>query len=234
MIRITHNENEKEFTFDNFNNNNKEEWGNENSIGRIEEHAWVQRYEYEASLINNLIDENPHIKRVLEIGSGPGILSNNIQKKHTNLDYHLIDKKNAKKYFVDNKLKGTFFVKDLANNFDTTHLLDTYDLVITNDFLEHIRNPSLIVETIHKLTNDDSLYFISNPNWRMGHQFIYRGLFDFDNFIYFLHVHKFELLGFYGSNLKTPNYPRITSEKMLPDENLYDWNHYMIFKHRKL
>ena len=38
--------------------------------------------------------------------------------------------------------------------------------------------------------------------------------------------------GFYGSILKSSNYPKISSEVLLPDENLTDWNHYMIFKHR--
>ena len=66
----------------------------------------------------------------------------------------------------------------------------------------------------------------------MAHQWVYRGLFDFDNFIYFLYTHKFKLEGFYGSTLKTPPYPKIDSESMLPEEHLTDWNHYMIFKHR--
>jgi hypothetical protein len=66
----------------------------------------------------------------------------------------------------------------------------------------------------------------------MGHQFVYRGLFDFDNFLYFLYSHKFECLGIFPSNLQTPDYPRINSETLLPDENLRDWNHYIIFKHR--
>jgi hypothetical protein len=40
------------------------------------------------------------------------------------------------------------------------------------------------------------------------------------------------LLGFYGSILKTPPFPKLDSETMLPDENLTDWNHYFIFKKR--
>ena len=61
---------------------------------------------------------------------------------------------------------------------------------------------------------------------------VYRGLFDFDNFIYFLYTHKFHLEGFYGSQLKTTNYPKLDSESLLPDINLTDWNHYLVFKHR--
>jgi hypothetical protein len=57
---------------------------------------------------------------------------------------------------------------------------------------------------------------------------------DFDNFIYLLYTHHFSLEGFYGSQLKTPYYPKISSETLLPDEHLTDWNRYMIFKHREL
>ena len=229
LFRITHNEFEQKFNFDQFDTMHPNEWKDDN---RINEDGWESRYEYEASLINNLINENPNIKNVLEIGSGPGVLSQKIQNKHTELNYHLIDKKYAKQYFEEQNFKGTFFEKDLSNSFDTSGLLDKYDLVITNDFLEHVLNPSIIVQTIYNLTHKDSIYFISNPNWRMAHQWVYRGLFDFDNFIYFLYTHKFGIYGYYGSPLKTPPYPKLDSESLLSDENLTDWNHYIIFKHR--
>ena len=222
---------EEIFNSDEFDTMHAHEWAGD-SIDRIKESSWESRYEYEAMLINNIISENTNIKTILELGSGPGVLSQKILSKNPDLTYHLVDKPHAEKYFIEQKFKGTFFVKDLSNSFDTDGLLDQYDLVITNDFLEHVLNPSIIVQTIYKLTNKDSIYFISNPNWRMAHQWVYRGLFDFDNFVYFLYTHKFKLEGFYGSQLKTPAYPKIDSESMLPDENLTDWNHYMIFRHR--
>lgn len=235
LFRITHNDFEETFTTDGFDTMHSHEW-KEEATGeghiRLNDPGWENRYIYEASLIINLIKENPNIKNVLELGCGPGVLSQKIQKECSNLNYHLVDKPFAEQYFNDKNFKGTFFVKDLSCGFDTEGLLDTYDLVITNDFLEHVLNPSIIVQTIYKLTNKDSIYFISNPNWRMAHQWVYRGLFDFDNFIYFLYTHKFKLEGFYGSQLQTPAYPRITSESLLPEENLTDWNHYLIFKQR--
>jgi len=201
---------------------------------RVHEKAWIERYKYEANLISDVIKNNEiSISNILEIGSGPGVLSHHVQELHENLNYHLIDKEYAEKYFIDNNFKGTFFVKDLSEQFDTTGLLKTYDLIIMNDFLEHVTNPHLIIKTVYNLSHKDSIFFISNPNWRMGHPFIYRGVFDFDNFIWMLHFHCFDLLGFYGSILKTPFYPKLDSEKMLPDENITDWNHYFIFKPRK-
>lgn len=229
LFRIQHNNFEQTFNSTEFDTAHTNEW---EDAGRLQEAAWQQRYDYEASLVVEVIQHNPNIKNVLEIGSGPGILSQKILESFPDLNYHLVDKPFAKKYFDENNFKGTFFVKDLSSSFDTEGLLPKYDLVISNDFLEHVFNPHIILETIHKLTNEDSCWFISNPNWRMAHQYVYRGLFDFDNFVYLLYTHMFELEGFYGSELKTPAYPRISSETLLPDENLTDWNHYMLFKHR--
>ena len=229
LFRIQHNDFEQKFTSANFDTAHANEW---EDVGRLQEAAWQQRYDYEASLIVEVIKQNPHIKNVLEIGSGPGILSQKILEEYPDLNYHLVDKPFAKKYFDENKFKGTFFIKDLSSTFNTEELLPEYDLVISNDFLEHVFNPHIIIETIRTLTNKDSTWFISNPNWRMAHQYVYRGLFDFDNFVYLLYTHMFELIGFYGSELKTLEYPRISSETLLPDQHLTDWNHYMIFKHR--
>ena len=145
------------------------------------------------------------------------------------------DKKYAKKYFDDNNLKGEMFVKDLSTDFDTEGLLDTYDLVITNDFLEHVLNPSIIAQKIFKLTHDQSRWLVSNPNWRMGHQYVYRGLFDFDNIIYFLKIHGFIMDGgkVWQSPLKTPPAPRLDSESMLPDSLLDSWNHYILLERKQ-
>jgi 2-polyprenyl-3-methyl-5-hydroxy-6-metoxy-1,4-benzoquinol methylase len=229
LFRIQHNNFEQTFNSTEFDTAHANEW---EDAGRLQEAAWQQRYDYEASLIAEVIQHNPHIKNVLEIGSGPGILSQKILESFPDLNYHLVDKPFAKKYFNESKFKGTFFVKDLSSSFETEGLLSEYDLVISNDFLEHVFNPHIIIETIRNLTNKDSVWFISNPNWRMAHQYVYRGLFDFDNFVYLLYTHMFQLEGFYGSQSKTPNYPRISSETLLPDEHLTDWNHYMLFKHR--
>ena len=229
LFRIEHNDFEQKFKSADFDTVHANEW---EEAGRLQEDAWQQRYEYEASLVVEVIKQNPHIKNVLEIGSGPGILSQKILESFPDLNYHLVDKPFAKKYFDENKFKGTFFVKDLSSSFDTEGLLPEYDLVISNDFLEHVFNPHIIIETIRNLTNKESVWFISNPNWRMAHQYVYRGLFDFDNFVYLLYTHMFQFDGFYGSELKTLPYPRISSETLLPDEHLTDWNHYMLFKHR--
>ena len=222
---------ERDFTFDDFDTNMHDEW-KDASADRLKEPGWGNRYEYEAKLINSIVEQEKSIKSILEIGSGPGVLSQEVLKLKPELDFTLIDKPFAKEYFEKNNFKGRFLVKDLANSFDTTGLEKEYDLIIMNDFLEHVQNPTIILQTVYKLTSKNSTVFISNPNWRMNHQFIYRGLFDFDNFLYFMYIHKFKATSLNGSILKTPYYPKLDSERLLPEENIQDWNHYMSFKHR--
>lgn len=231
LFRIQHTDFEQKLTMHQFDTEHGDEWSD---TSRLSEPGWEERYNYESLLILEVIKQYPNIKNVLEIGSGPGILSQKIISQMPSLNYHLVDKPYAKKYFDEQNFKGTFFVKDLSNSFETSGLLDKYDLIIANDFIEHVYNPHAILKTLYSLSTPESVIFISNPNWRMSHQYIYRGLFDFDNFVYLFYTHFFELIGFYGSPLQTPPYPRLSSETLLPDEHLTDWNHYMIFKQRNV
>ena len=79
---------------------------------------------------------------------------------------------------------------------------------------------------IYKITKPKSNIFISVPNWRMGHNFIYRGLFDYDNFLYFCHVHGYEMDDVCMSPLKCNPLPKLSSESSMPDELISSWNWY--------
>jgi 2-polyprenyl-3-methyl-5-hydroxy-6-metoxy-1,4-benzoquinol methylase len=222
---------ERDFSFDNFDTTDSNEWKDESSE-RLKEPGWENRYEYEASLVQSIRVSNPHISSILELGSGPGVLSQKVLAYNDDVKYDLVDKPYAKEYFDKHKFKGRFFVKDLSNDFDITGLKEKYDFVIINDFLEHVFNPSIIVQKVYEITDKESVVLVSNPNWRMNHQFIYRGLFDYDNFLYFMYAHKFKAMTLNGSILKTKYYPKRDSETLLPDDKIQDWNHYITFKHR--
>jgi SAM-dependent methyltransferase len=206
--------------------NYKLEWSS-NGSNRDEDTTWIDRYKYEADLISNVI-QSENYKKIIEIGSGPGKLSQFIQEK-CNIDYSLIDDFDANEVFNNRKYKGKFFAKNLLHHFDITNLNNDYDLVIMNDFLEHICNPSNIIYNCRKITNKKSKLFISVPNWRMGHGFIYRGLFDYDNFIYFMYVHGYNLCAIAPSILKCKYYPKLETEKSMPDILLESWNWYLVF-----
>ena len=227
FIRVKHNNMENEFSaFINYERD--EEWKDDNpQNSRIDTDSWVSRYKHEAEIVSGYIKDNDS-KSVLEIGSGPGSLCKFIfDLGHDNLIYHMIDKKYAKVSHSNRGWPGEMFVQNLNNGVDSSDLLESYDLIICNDVLEHLPNPTKVLQDLYHL-NTDKL-FISVPNWRMGHQFIYRGLFDYDNFLYFMAIHNYEGVSVKGSNLITPNYPKLDSEDLLPDELVRSWNWYFLF-----
>lgn len=206
------------------------EWADEVEKSRIDEQSWVSRYQYEASMIVELIKENNYTK-VLELGSGPGKLAQFVLEQLPDLNYSFIDKETSKIIFEKRNFKGNkFYVKDMMHMFDISDLEKDYDLIIANDFLEHIANPSHVMYQAREITKDNASFFISVPNWRMNHEFIYRGLFDYDNFVYFCKIHGWNPESVAGSPLKCQYYPRESSEQTMPDELLQSWNWYFMTK----
>ena len=205
-----------------------DEWKSDESLNRIFENSWDERYEYEADVITHIIKSN-NVKNIIELGSGPGVLCNKILKKNEINSYNLVDIEAARIANEKQKLGGIFHVRDLNNGIDIS-LPNKVDLFIANDFLEHIQNPAKTVLDIKKLMTEEGLAFISVPNWRMGHAWIYRGLFDWDNFIHFTWQHGFELEAYYKSPLKCNSLPRLASESSMPEDLLNSWNLYILFK----
>jgi SAM-dependent methyltransferase len=214
------------------------EWAEENKFNytskRLEEESWKSRYEHEANILSYIVNES-EASKILELGSGPGELSNLVYKKvNHSIEYHLVDKPIAKEIFEQKGYKGKFFIKDMSEGLDPSELDNVYDMIVANDFLEHIFNPSHIVREGYKLLCDDGLFMVSVPNWRMGHNWIYRGLFDYDNWILFMHYHNFKFINTWKSNLMCSYYPKIDSEKTMPDNLIQSWNWYMLFKKNKI
>lgn len=192
--------------------------------------GWESRHTYESEILTAIIKEL-NISNVLELGSGPGNLADKVIKA-TSVDYTMIDGPSALRAKNRRGYGGQMIIQDLFDSFDTTGL-DKYNLVVANDFLEHIRNPSLILERVRdELTTEDAWFFLSSPNWRMKHLFFYPGLFDFDNLIKFMRQEGFELVQIFDSwATHVPvRSPRLSSESALPEGHLYDWNHYLLFK----
>jgi SAM-dependent methyltransferase len=221
-----------DINFSNFGNTAIEEvspleWADELEKSRIDEESWISRYRYEAAILAEICKDNNY-KKILELGSGPGLLSQYILELIPDLDYSFIDKATSKAIFEKRGFKGNnFFVKDLMHSFDISGLDTDYDLIIANDFLEHIANPSHVMYQARNITKEKSGFFISVPNWRMNHEFIYRGLFDYDNFLYFCKIHGWEPESVAGSPLKCPHFPKESSEQTLPDELVTSWNWYI-------
>jgi 2-polyprenyl-3-methyl-5-hydroxy-6-metoxy-1,4-benzoquinol methylase len=193
--------------------------------------GWDQRYDHEASIISDII-ETCGIKKVLELGSGPGTLATKILNKVEGVNYFMIDGKGACNAHARRNNKGSIIEKNLYDSFDTSGLDSDFDLIIANDFLEHIRNPSLILEKSRELTSDNSWFFVSSPNWRMKHRFYYPGLFDFDNLVKFFWQESYSVVNIFPSwsNHVFIKAPRLNSESQVPEGHIYDWNYYLLFK----
>ena len=199
---------------------------------RIHEPVWEERYNYEVNIISEIIEKGKY-KTILELGPGPGVLCSKLSSKYNDLEYHLVDIEAAKETNKRKNLGGIFHVQNLDNTLDTTHLPKKIDLFIANDFLEHVQNPSSIIQKVKSLLDEHGKVFISVPNWRMGHTFIYRGLFDYDNFIYFMYTHGFEISGIWDSPLKCGYSQKLSSESEMDDQLITSWNWYMLFDKRK-
>jgi 2-polyprenyl-3-methyl-5-hydroxy-6-metoxy-1,4-benzoquinol methylase len=231
IFRINHNTFEKTFNAYQADTLESNEW---ETTSRLDDAGWTLRYNYEAKIILDYV-ESTKVNTILELGSGPGILSQKIQKSWPNpLEYHLVDKPFAKKYFDEHNFAGKFFVKDFSIDLDTEGLLPSYDLIICNDTLEHLLAPTLIVKKVRSLLSENGIFFVSVPNWRMAHQFLYRGLWDYDNFLYFMYIHGFNMDVVYPSVLQTPDYPRLSSEECMVPELMRCWNWYFVMKKREL
>ena len=205
-----------------------DEWKTDSSISRIFQDSWKQRYEYESDILMEIISDYG-VKRILELGPGPGVLCNMILNK-TNIDeYHLVDIEAAAIANTSQNLGGIFHVRDLNDSLNLK-LESKIDLVVANDFLEHIQNPAKIILESKELLKQDGLFFVSVPNWRMGHAWIYRGLFDWDNFIHFMWQHGFKMEGYIESILKCEPKAKLDSESSMPDEMIDSWNFYILFK----
>jgi 2-polyprenyl-3-methyl-5-hydroxy-6-metoxy-1,4-benzoquinol methylase len=197
----------------------------------ITDPGFYARYDSEAELITHIMDQHGDVKSVLELGSGPGFLAQKIMERKEIKRYDLVDGEGAAKVHAKRGYKGNFIVKNMMDSYSLDGMQGfPYDFIIINDFLEHVRNPSHILNRMYYLSDEKTKLFISVPNWRMGHTFFYPGLFDYDNFIKFVEIHKFKTEDVYGSGKRINMYPnRLDSETQLPDALIHSWNWYFIF-----
>lgn len=205
-----------------------DEWNTESSINRIFQNDWQYRYEYESDIISQIVHQYG-VSNILELGPGPGVLCSKLSKKCEIKEYHLVDIEAASVTNKSENFGGTFHIRDLNEGLNLS-LDSKMDLIIANDFLEHIQNPAKIVLESKSLLKSDGLMFISVPNWRMGHAWIYRGLFDWDNFIHFMWQHGFKMEGYSESGLKCTKSKKLDSESSMPDDLIDSWNFYILFK----
>lgn len=68
---------------------------------------------------------------------------------------------------------------------------DTFDIVICLETLEHLANPQHVIDEIGRVLKPQGRLICSIPNPRIGHPYLYPGLFTFANFRRFLEQNGF-------------------------------------------
>ena len=78
-------------------------------------HELGQNFIFDEMILSNIAEVCCPVENqsILEIGSGPGVLSQEVLKLKPELEFTLIDKPFAKDYFEKHNFKGKFIVKDL-------------------------------------------------------------------------------------------------------------------------
>jgi hypothetical protein len=169
VLRTAREENFKVFVREKITRAN--EWQTESHIGRLEEEAWIKRYEYESDILSNLCKNN-NLSKVIEYGSGPGTIGDLVNTKTNGIDWTNIDKIGAKDEFEKRGYTGKFFVKDLMNTFDTTDLDDDYDnfiyfMWIHGWAIEDVLPSPLKTQFVAKLDSEQTMpdELVQSWNW---------------------------------------------------------------------
>lgn len=123
--------------------------------------------------------------RVLEIGSGWGVLSRLIQDTYRcevqSIETGKLQAHVAKKYFKLNVFCGTL------NAFMEANKTESYDVIVMTHVLEHLTNPDNALTHINKLLKKNGVLYIAVPN-------VARPFEPLDRFFHFEHVYYFSPL----------------------------------------
>lgn len=141
----------------------------------------IGTYDY----IYNFIKKNIKIQKItkiLEIGSGTGLLINNFIKNNKNIKNCTIyePSKNAFKILKEKFLKNKNI--KIYNEFYTGKLKkNDFDLILCTGVLEHVPNPIKLIKNIKKHLNPDGKIVIGVPNFKK----------KYDDIIVADHLNKF-------------------------------------------
>ena len=108
-------------------------------------------------------------KRVLELGCGPGSMTEHLTKQqHCTVTAIEVDPELAKyaEPFCEHLIIGNLETMDLAATFNDQQ----FDVIIAADVLEHLNNPWQCLRSLHSLFSDNGYLVTSIPN--IGHNAI--------------------------------------------------------------
>ena len=102
-------------------------------------------------------------KALLDIGAGHGFISNEAKLNNFKVTALEINNERSEIFYKMIRLKT---IKKMFNNDFANKNLDTFDVVIVSQLLEHITDTQNFIENIFKVLKKGGICFIAVPNSR--------------------------------------------------------------------
>ena len=125
----------------------------EKSMDKYDENAIVQKFLAEVLAAETAQIHN-HFGKILELGCGTGLLTEQILKKITFNSYAANDLSEKSKKYLDKLLKNYTFIRGNASKIPSSR---TYDLIISNAMFQWFTNLGQILENYAKILNSGGI-----------------------------------------------------------------------------
>lgn len=158
-----------------------------------EESNYADKYNYEHSprldaFVKQFYLEKIKEQRIADFGGGLGFLGSRLDKSNKYWVFDGFDTPKDKYVCELNKFKCDLDYDKFSENYNMFYqTYGKFDISFCLETLEHLTNPYNCLTEIKKLTKKDGYIYISIPNVRMTHNYIYPALmWNKENFIQFL------------------------------------------------
>lgn len=115
-----------------------------------------------AFIVNNIKRMIPAQGMILDVGCGNGIISTTLGQLGYQVKGIDVSEKTIQKAQWHNQLANVAFEVADAEELVTTHV--TYDAIICSEVLEHLRNPSDLLQILHQLLKNTGILLVTVPN----------------------------------------------------------------------
>lgn len=129
----------------------------------VSQYLWDHHYKVLQFFIQNLHLFSDGVKKVLEVGGGQGLFSNEVFRHFDDkIDFTMVDVSETSIGIHRN------FVKDHHVNYVHEDVMkynsdEKFDLIIMGEVLEHVEQPLELMQKLHSLCSDNGTAFITVP-----------------------------------------------------------------------
>ena len=115
-----------------------------------------------AFIVNNVKRMIPNQGMILDVGCGNGIISTTLGQLGYRVKGIDVSEKAVQKAQRHNQLDNVVFEVADAEELVATHV--TYDVIICSEVLEHLKNPSDLLQILHQLLKNTGILLVTVPN----------------------------------------------------------------------